>query len=599
MILQALANHYKILLEDEKSGVSPPGYSRAGVSFAAIISKEGELLDLEDLRVQKGKKLVSRDMVVPEQLKKANGIASNFLCENASYFFGLSAIDQSEKSKKKFESFRELHQVILENAKSEDAKILLLFFKKWDAVSAVNHRVIEKNKEELLTANIVFKIEGSLKYVHEIPEVKQAWSFYKGSQLSDIVGQCLMTGKNLPLARLHPSVKGVSGSQSVGASIVSFNLESFKSYGKDQSFNAPVSEEATFAYTTALNYLLNSEKNRLRIGDTTTVFWAECSSNGLEEAIFAELFDPSSVSGDDNVEDEKKKDEKGRIRDPHAVQIVKKVLGKLKNGEKIYEAATEINLDTKFFILGLSPNVARLSIRFWYEDTFGALFERMIQHQLDMEIERPEKLGVSIPTWMVLKEMAVQHDLKNLSPLLAGNFSKSIISGQCYGESIYNQMIGRIRADREVNAVRAGMIKACMKRRARKYGEYEKEALFTVSLNERNENKGYRLGRLFAVLEKAQLDVSPKLNATIKDRYFGAASATPASVFPTLVKLSQHHMSKSEYGYARDREIKEILQGVDAFPAHLNLENQGQFVLGYYHQKQAFFKKNTTEEIVE
>jgi CRISPR-associated protein Csd1 len=204
-----------------------------------------------------------------------------------------------------------------------------------------------------------------------------------------------------------------------------------------------------------------------------------------------------------------------------------------------------------------------------------------------------------VTPWRILKEASANRDTKNISPLLAGNLARCIFTGQVYGESIYTHMLSRIRADGQVNDIRAGMIKACMKRKSRKQGNSEKEAIFTVSLNTESTNTGYRLGRLFAVMEKAQQDANPGLNATIKDRYFGAASTTPGSVFPILIKLSQHHISKAEYGRFRDVEIQGILETVEAFPAYMNLDDQGQFVLGYYHQKQALYTKKTQNGVQE
>jgi CRISPR-associated protein Csd1 len=590
MILQALANYYEVLVSDEDSGVSPPGSSSAKVSFAAIISQQGELVDLEDLRIQSGNKMIARGMIVPEQIKKTSGIASNFLCENASYSFGLATKGDVEKSKKQFLAFKNFHLQILNAVFSKDVDAFKLFLNNWNYDEVLSSKVLERNSEYLLTCNLVFKIDGSSRYLHQLTEVRNAWKAYKAGSLSEEIGQCLISGEMSPIARLHPSIKGVVGSQAMGASIVSFTPSAFCSYGKEQSYNAPVSEESTFAYTTALNYLLSSDKHRIRVGDTTAVFWAEKSTDGLEESIFKELFDPVSEAQDDET-----KEFKGRVPDEGAVRRIKMLLNRLKEGLTVDDPNDDFNRDTQFYILGLSPNAARLSIRFWYQDTFIKLVEKMLQHQLDMDIVRPKNANDMVTPWRILKEAAARQDTKNISPLLAGNLARSILSGQVYGESIYTHMISRIRADGKVSDIRAGMIKACSMRKHRKQGNLEKEAMYTVSLNTENSNTGYRLGRLFAVMEKAQQDASPGLNATIKDRYFGAASTTPGSVFPILVKLSQHHISKAEYGRFRDTEMQGILETVESFPSYMNLEDQGQFILGYYHQKQSFYVKRNIE----
>lgn len=595
MILQTLANYYDLLLNDEDSGISQPGYSKTRVSFAAVISSEGDLVDLEDLRVQSGKKLIGREMNVPEQIKKTSGVASNFLCENASYFFGIPIKGDEGKSQKEHQKFKELHLELLENLHSKEGLAIKAFLENWNPTEAMNSEILKSYFEDLKTANIVFKLDGNVKPLHNLNEFQSVWENYKSVNESRVIGQCLISGEILPLARLHPSIKGVIGSQTSGASIVSFNLEAFTSYGKDQSFNAPISEKSTFAYTTSLNYLLGNRDHNIRIGDTTIVYWAEKSLNNIEESIFAEIFSPST-----SMKDSEETTTPMIRRDPEVVRIVQRIMEKLKNGLSIRTAATEFDPNVKFYILGLAPNASRLSIRFWNQDNFGDLIEKMLQHQLDMDVERPENLRLSIPPWMILKEAAVRRDLKNISPILAGNLAKSIFTGLVYGDSLFTQILGRIRVEGQVNDIRAGIMKACMKRKARKLGDLEKEALYTVSLNEHNLNKGYLLGRLFAVLEKAQQDVTQNLNASIKDRYFGAASATPQSVFPVLIKLSQHHMAKSNYGSFRDREIQKILEKLESFPAHLNLEEQGNFILGYYHQKQSFYKpaeeKTTKEE---
>lgn len=594
MILQSLAKYYDVLLEDENSGVSPPGYSSARVSYAAVLSQEGKLLDLEDLRVQSGKKIVARDMVVPEQIKRSSGVAPNFLCENSTYLFGVDAKGKPERSITAFNAMKKLHFDLLENSQLPIAYAIIRFFESWHPKEFNNYTCLIREQDSLEKgANIVFKLDGSTRCAHEEPKIMKIWSEYKTSALSEIIGQCLVSGEKRPIARLHPSLKGVLGSQAMGASIVSFTPSAFSSYGKEQSFNAPVSEESTFAYTTALNYLLNSAKHRIRIGDTTAVFWAEKSTHGIEESIFTELFDP--IEDDEAEGDEKEK--KGRKSDPLAAKKVKQLLERLKNGQSISDASLGFNAETSFYILGLSPNAARLSIRFWYQTTFGDLIIKMLQHQLDMDIIRPKNVGAMVTPWRILKEASANRDTKNISPLQAGNLARCIITGQAYGESIYTHMLSRIRADGYVNDVRVGMIKACMKRKFRKQGNSEKEAMFTVSLNTESTNTGYRLGRLFAVMEKAQQDANPGLNATIKDRYFGAASTTPGSVFPILIKLSQHHISKAEYGRFRDIEIQGILETVEAFPAYLNLDDQGQFVLGYYHQKQALYTKKAQNNI--
>jgi len=308
---------------------------------------------------------------------------------------------------------------------------------------------------------------------------------------------------------------------------------------------------------------------------------------GIEENIFSELINSEN--------DEKNKKDETRV-DNSAQSIVAKLLDRARKGLPVLKNVNEtIDSETRFYILGLAPNAARASIRFWHMDKFGAVIKNLLMHQIDMDVERKNQDDI-ISSWRILKEISVRKDLKKLSPLMAGKLTEAIIRGTQYPQSLYTAVLTRIRADNDVNYIRAGLVKACLKRKARIY-KNGKEGVFTVALNNENSNSGYLLGRLFAVMEKAQKDaLGEKINATIKDRYFSSATATPGAVFPTLIKLSQYHIEKSDYGYARDREIQQIMQSVDKFPSHLSLDDQGQFILGYYHQKQSFYIKKTEDE---
>ncbi|RQD77586.1 MAG: type I-C CRISPR-associated protein Cas8c/Csd1, partial [Candidatus Syntrophonatronum acetioxidans] len=438
--------------------------------------------------------------------------------------------------------------------------------------------------------NIVFRLQGDNQYIHERKHVVQAWSAYCSSSDDAVVGQCLVTGKDLPIARLHPNIKGVAGAQSSGASLVSYNLDAFSSYGKKQSYNASISEKAAFRYTTALNYLLSSEKQRIRFGDTTTVFWAERSGSGLEEDLLGALFFPVKE------ENEKKSKEPDRItRDPRTIQLMHDIFSRIRAGKPIAEELTGVDLNVNFFILGLAPNASRLAIRFWHLDQYGNILKKLGQHHKDLEIVRnknydPEFISIS----RILKETAPRGDTKRIPPLLGGILMRAILTGMPYSQVLFNSILSRIRADHNVNYVRAALVKAVLTRNHRFYKKDEE--VIKMSLDEQNINTAYRLGRLFALLEKAQVDANPGLSATIKDRFFGAASAMPASVLPILLRLNQHHIAKAEYGRLLDKRIEEVLSLVDSFPHYLKLEEQGLFVLGYYHQRQALYTKKEKEQ---
>lgn len=592
-MINALCECYDRLLADEDSGVSRPGYSRAKVSFALSLSRTGELLGVVDLRVEKSKKLVSREMNVPEQVKRSSGVAANFLCDNSKYVLGLDQKDKKERVINAHEAFVQLHEEILGGVQDEGADAILNFLRNWDVKSADKHPKIVEVMDGLLEGgNLVFRLEQDDKYIQERTEVMQAWSRYHLDQSSEISGQCLITGQILPIAKLHPNIKGVMGAQSSGASLVSFNKDSFTSYGKEQSYNAWISENATFGYTTALNWLISSNKHRMRIGDTTTVFWAERSTDGLEEDLIGALFYPASEN------DKKGEDEQRQVtRDPQTVKLVHDIFAKVRKGELVSKELIGVDSNVKFYIMGLAPNASRLSVRFWHVLEYGKLLDKISQHYIDMLIVKsypsdPDFISIRV----ILKEIAPLGDAKRISPLLGGVVMRAILTGMPYPQALLHSVLLRIRADQTVNYVRAAVIKACLVRNNR-YHTNEREVDITMALDEQNTNVAYRLGRLFALLEKAQQDANPGLNATIKDRYFGAASATPRSVFPILLRLTQHHIAKAEYGRNMDKRIEEVMSGIDNFPPHLNLEKQGLFVLGYYHQRKALYTKNESKEV--
>jgi len=547
LIIQSLNQYYERLSNDPESGVAPSDYSMAKVSFVFNLSGEGNLLDIVPVYETNGKKKIATNLLVPEQVKRAAGVSSNFLCDNSSYVLGIDNKGKPTRSAECFNAFRDLHEQVLGKVDDNGAKAIINFLDSREA-GKTDERIIENMMEVLLEGgNIVFMLDGDKGYIHERPLIKKAWGLHKEKALGNsYVAQCLVTGEIGPISLLHPSIKGVVGGQSSGASIVSFNDDAYVSYGKKQSYNAPISSAVTFAYTTALNYLLASKKNRLQIGDTTTVFWADRQE---EENLMAAFFDPPE-------EDEK----------------------------------------THFCILGLAPNAARISIRYYYEGEFGLLMENVGQHYADMAVVVPKDYKHTLPAiWRILRETATLGKSENIPSILTGGLMQAVLSVNAYPRSVFTAIITRIRADHNVNPIRAGVLKAYLKRQARISKDKKEEGMLTMSLNEESNSQGYILGRLFALLERVQEKASGgNLNSTIRDRYFGAASATPASVFPILLRLSQHHISKAEYGYAIDKQIQEVmnlLDGQAGFPKHLNLDEQGYFMLGYYQQRQAFYTK--------
>jgi len=614
LVLQSLYDLYGRLLDDPESGVSKPGYSKAQVSFAFNLCESGELLDVIDVRdASGGKKLRAREMDVPRQVKRTSGVSANFLCDNSGYVIGAMQKrgKELEITTAKHDAMRTLHDEVLEGSDDPGARAVLAFLHGWDPARAQDCSVLKPLWKDIVGGgSIVFKLDGTTGYIHNRPSVRRSWEAYcaRRTERSEGLGYCLVTGEIGPIARVHDSVKGVAGAQTSGAALVSFNAEAFKSYKKDQSINAPVSEEAAFGYVTALNYLLRSRDNRMRIADSTTVFWAEGPAR-LEEEAFAELVNPSQPGSEsseessdgeaspDSTSDTAPDDQAEMQRDPRATRLIHDVLAKVAEGRPAREGLSGVDPNVRFCILGLSPNNARVSVRFWYVSSFGALVDQVAQHYADMSIVLPTWETGPFPIWRVIKATAPLGDLKRASPLLAGAITRSMLMGIEYPEGLYTALLARIRADQDVSPVQAAMIKACLVRRDRLSGKTAKEGSPTVSLNEQCTDSAYLLGRLFAWLERVQANAAAKgnpeakLQSTIRDRYFGSASATPRSVFPMLLRLAQHHIAKADYGEYADKQIEGIIGPLDGFPAYLDLEQQGEFILGYYHQRQAFYEK--------
>ena len=593
MILEKLVQLYDSLSEDETADIAPLGYSTAKVDFAIVVSTQGAVMNLIDLRQEAGKKLAPVPLVVPLQEKRTSGVAPYLLCDKSKYVFGFDG----EICPEHFAEFKELQLKILQEIDDEEAAAVVNFVKAWDPEQIHEVPCLSDRIEDVTGASsFVFRLEGKKNFVHENSFIKGVWEDV-WSKLSENIweilsskkniaynAQCLVTGEMTSIAKVHQSVKGVAGAQSTGAAIVSFNIPSFISYGKEQSYNAPVGKMAMLKYTTALNYLLAEPNNKIRLGDCTTVFWAEQISHS-EEAFLKMFFEPqfkTKTGKDASAETERTLDTESEVEDN-----VLAVLEGIKSGRKVRDILP--HPDLKFYILGIAPNSSRLSIRFWMVDSFGNFIEKIVEHYSDMDIIKPPGSFDAVPTWVLLREIAVLGKAENIPNTMITSLSYSIFTGGNYPESILSAVIGRIRADKTINYQRVGLIKAFLIRNR----SIDKEVI-TMALNLENRRPAYLLGRLFSLLEKVQSDAAGgKLNATIKDRYFGSASATPAIVFPQLLRLSQHHISKSDYGVSSDIKIQEVMNSLDGFPKQLTLEEQGMFVLGYYHQKQANYEKKS------
>lgn len=588
MILQALTAYYEQLVRQGK--LSAPGWDDSfKVSYELRLNDAGQLVSVLDLRTETkmGKKtvLAPRAMRVPAHVKRASGIAANFLCDNSTYLLGADEKGKPERSADCFKACAKLHHTILDGVDSPAARALLAYFDSWDPAQASTHPLLAEQWKDITgNANLIFGYEAadhSHSFVNDDPAIQNAWQTHYNDRSADSdMGQCLITGKYAPIERTHPNISGVPGAQSSGAALVSFNAPAFCSYGHEQGDNAPVSKYAAFAYTTALNRLLADRNHCKHVGDTTILCWAENAEPVYQDAMIMFLFGADEAAGIQEND-------------------VQAALKRLSAGQTVPFLEKELSPDQHFYLLGLAPNAARLSVRFFLRDTFGCFAQNLQKHAEEMEIDCSEKEKFrTLPIWAVVNETTrtVPGQPAKPSPQLAGDLLRAVLTGGRYPATLLNGVTLRIRAEQNVTRGRAAVIKAYY---LRNYPTELNKEVYTVSLNETT-NVPYLLGRLFSVLEAVQKAANPGINTTIKDRYFNAACATPGMSFPTLLRLSQKHLRKLNDGLAThyDKQITELMAQLPAsgFPARLSLPDQGKFTIGYYHQTQKRYVKKNEEE---
>lgn len=579
MILQALTRYYEDLLS--RGEIAAPGWAPAKISLALYINENGELTQIVPTMVEgtKGKKTVMQPqlMVLPAAVKRTVSIASNFLWDNSAYLLGIDQKGKPERSRECFAAASKLHHAVLDSVDSPNARAILAFFDTWEPERAAEHPALIRQLDDVTAGgNLVFRVDG--RKVEEDAAIREAWQRYRDGGESGVKMQCLVTGKEDEIAAVHPSVKGVRDAQSSGAALVSFNAPAFCSYGREQNYNAPVGKYTAFAYTAALNHLLADSDHVQHIGDTTVVCWAE----GADDA-YPGFF--SAVIGGGTY---------GGLSD----NDLRAALKRLANGLPCDDLGVDPN--RPFYILGLAPNAARLSVRFFLRDSFGKLMENVNAHYERMEIVRPayEKFNY-LPLWSLLRETVNLNSRdKAPSPAMAGATARAIFSGARYPASLLEAVMLRIRAERDITWGKAAIIKAYYLKNP--HEDCPKEVL-TVSLNEASTNPAYTLGRLFSVYEAVQQAANPGINTTIKDKYFNSAAAMPASIFPVLNNLCQKHLRKldARQHVYYDKQIMK-LKGVlnENYPARMTLAQQGSFDLGYYHQTQKRYTKKEEKENV-
>ncbi len=571
MYLTELYRFYERMTQDPQSGMPPEGMSAEAIHFALVIGEDGSLKGVHDLRDSKGKPL---RRFVPAAVKRTStDVLPNFLWDNTGYVLGVDGKGNPAFTARKYESFRTFHRQLCAASPDRHARALLAFFDRWtpEQFGSIGER------EALLDSNVVFQLEGDTDFLHQQPSLYSLWQDSLAVQDACAQGQCLITGQQGPVLKVHPAIRNVPGAK-VEAALISFNCDSFQSFGKEQSENAPVSPRAARGYTTALNYLLQKEhKQVVRLGEDSIVFWTDRAC--AEESLLGALFD-----GLDATE---------QTQDNALLHKVRSLLTAMASGRPVSEEDS-IDTSVRFFVLGLTPNAARLGIRFWVTDTFGNLLQRFGRWYRDLAIERRYPGEEEHPAlWQLLRDLAPLQKSENIPPLLGGQLLRSILLGRAWPQSMYTAALQRIHADKNVTYYRAALIKAHLCDTTAKGA--------TMSLDKEEQNKGYRLGRLFAVLEKAQTDALGSVNASLRERYIGAASARPGLVFPQLLKTAQFHVSKRAkqhpgYDIRFSRLVSEIMDGMTVFPPVLSLEDQGRFMLGYYHQNNALYQKKTADD---
>lgn len=585
MILQALTQYYEDLLRLGK--INRPGWSKQKLNYSLLLSEEGELLQLLHLQqeIQRGNKTVlgPQEMWVPSPVKRSSGIRPNFLCDTSSYLLGVDGKGKADRSIDCFAASKALHLQLLKEVDSPVARAIIRFFEHWDPSQAASHPALQEDWEELLKGgNLTFSLDKL--FAAQDPAIADAWTrHYEDSSDDAEPIRCLVTGQPGTLARLHPSIKGVAGAQSSGASLVSFNAPAFCSFEHEQGANAPVSDYAAFAYTTALNTLL-ADRNRVsRVGDTTILCWAAGGESAYQDCFLMSIFNDSYTEND-----------------------ILNTLHHLSKGESIQWDDTRLSPDTLFYVLGLAPNAARLSVRFFWQNSFGALARNLERHYQRLEIIRPsfDKFP-TLPIWRLVLETVRKASPGSRAPephpRLAGDLLLAVLNDTLYPATLLNGVEQRIHAERNVSRGQAAILKAYYTKYLEQFQPDSpmKEAL-TVELNEQTNYLPYLLGRLFAVLEGLQQSANPGINTTIKDRYFNSASATPAIVFPQLINLAQKHLNKLDGGLAvyYDKQITELSSRItQTLPTRMSLAEQSAFQLGYYHETQRrYTAKNNKEE---
>jgi len=589
MIFKSLVEYYERLALQGK--VPPFGLTQEKIGYAFLLDHDGKLQDVINLSDPDDKKSKWKMMPVTASFKRPGSAPpSFFLWDKTAFVLGVDrkvGSDVPTLNLKSHAAFKALHLDRLANSTDAGLVALRKFIAAWIPEQWAQCEQIVKHVPAIFSANIVFRLDGELNYIHERAAAQELIKRYSTIDEATL-GLCLVSGEVRPIARLHPAIKGVWGAQTSGASIVSFNLDAFDSYGKERGANAPVSVHAAFAYTTALNHLLLRDPHHrqcVQIGDASVVFWAEAKNQEAQEAAenaFLSALEPPST-------------------DATAAADLKHALDAASEGRAQHNLNASLDPDARIFVLGLSPNASRLSVRYWFTERLDEFTKRLAQHYDDLNIE-PAPWKTPPAAWRLLASIAAQDKTENVPPQLAGSLMRAILSGGRYPRTLLSAAITRIRADGQVTGLRAALCRAVLTRNLRLDIKNNQQEV-PVSLDTSNTETGYLLGRLFSVLENIQRVALGNVNASITDRYYASASAVPQQVFFLLLKGAKNHISRARKTsdknliYSLESKMGDIIGALDGnFPRTLSTEEQSWFAIGYYHQRYAHHSPKTSKD---
>jgi len=610
MLIRSLCDYYDI--QSARGEAASDIMSEQPVHWMVMLTPDGRVADIIDKRIEEsvpqknGKvKIVKKPIVVslPKRTQKT-GIDANIIEHRPLYIFGLNydakigltPDDKTGKARKSHEAFVKKNLEFFDGIDSEIARAYVNFIKNWVPENETENEQLKKLGKEYQGSYYIFALDGSPecklhkdKAVLAKYEKLMAKAAAETAESDDGIMMCPIEGERLRAARIHDKIKGIKGGNSVGAVLVNFNSSAFESYGKSQSMNSGISEKAMKKYTSSLNKLLADPMHHIYSDDMTVVFFAMKHDDKAE----CDLFNGYLNSSNGVTEDSTKADVK-------AVSENIYYKGQTGNAQALDK---DVDNGVDFFVAGFTPNGSRICQKFMVRNKFGKIIDNVKQHQQDMAICGSNG---EIPLWRINKELVSPNSANAISPALQSDIFQAILNGTNYPYTLLETVVRRVCTDSDtdsnnkikINEVRAGLIKAFINRKARINGDKEE---ITMSLDKENKNPAYLCGRLFAVLEKIQLEATDvKLNRTIKDAYFSSASSRPALIMPRLIDLSNYHLRKLKEGRAIDfsKLINEIMGKIkDSLPTNLSIMEKGKFQLGYFQQNKDFFaEQNKNEE---